>query len=123
MEEAHDLLELKELISRLGLKDDRRQSPRYNVSIAGNYHADQGKTGSAQGRCWLIDVSKEGISVKLSDSCVKAGSILHLELPMGSRTVGVSARVVHVQAEEECCIVGLKATSPSNDIIRQLFSN
>ena len=122
MEEAHDLTELKELIARLGLKDERRQAPRYNVEIAGNYYAEPGKSPGAKGKCWLIDVSKEGISVKLKDNCVKAGTILHLELPMARKTVSVSTRVVYVQPEKGFCTVGLKSTSERDDVIRQLFS-
>lgn len=122
MEEAHDLTELKELIARLGLKDERRQSPRYNVEIVGNYYAEPEKSPGPQGKCWLVDVSKEGLSVKLNDNGVKAGSILHLELPMGGKTVSVATRVVHVEPEKGFCIVGLKSISEKNDIIQQLFS-
>lgn len=122
MEDAHDLTELKELIARLGLKDERRQSPRYNVEIVGNYHAEPEKAPGPQGKCWLVDVSREGLSVKLNDNCVKAGSILHLELPMGGKTVSVATRVVYVEPEKDLCIAGLKSISEKDDIIQQLFS-
>lgn len=122
MEEAHDLLELKELITRLGLKDDRRQSARYNVAIVGKYRVTQGENGGAQGTCWLVDVSREGISVRIPDACFETGTVLDLELPMGSKTIGVSTRVVHVQPDGGQCIAGLRSTREGNDIIRQLFS-
>ena len=54
MEKANDLVTLKGLISRLGLKEDRRQSPRYKVEIMGNYHIDQANQRIYQGRCWLV---------------------------------------------------------------------
>ena len=50
MEVAHDLTELKELISRLGLKEERRQSRRYNIEIAGNYNAEPEKAIGPQGK-------------------------------------------------------------------------
>lgn len=123
MQEAHDLIELKNLISQLGLKEERRQSARYNVDIAGNYHADHGKSAGPSGKCRLVDVSKEGLSVKLSDARVKAGTIIHLELPQGGAKVGIATRVVYVEPEGGDFIVGLQSTSERDDIIRQLFSN
>lgn len=123
MKEAHDLIELKNLISQLGLKDERRQSARYNVDIAGNYHADPKKSAGSSGTCRLVDVSKEGLSVKLSDTSVKSGTILHLELPRGGTKVGIATRVVYVEPGEGDFIVGLQSTSERDDIIQQLFSN
>lgn len=123
MEVARDLKELKRLISQLGLKDERRQSPRYNVEIAGTYTIEAGKPGGPKGTCLLVDVSKEGLSLKLYDKCITAGTILYLELPMSGKTVGVSTRIVHVQPEKDSCFVGLKSTGESDDIIQQLFSS
>ncbi len=123
MEVARDLTELKELISRLGLKDERRQSPRYIVEIAGNYNVEPGKSACPEGKCWLVDVSKEGISIKVNDHSVKVGTILHLEFPMSSRTVSIATKVVHLHSEKDFCTAGLKSTSEKDDIIRQLFSS
>jgi hypothetical protein len=123
MREAHDLIELKKLISQLGLKDERRQSPRYNVEIAGNYQAGTEVSGGTSKKCWLVDVSKEGLSVKISDPEVREGSTLHLELPKGGTQVGIAARVVHVEPVEGYYIVGLKSTNEKGDIIQQLFSS
>lgn len=123
MKEAHDLFELRRLIAQLGLKDERRQSARYNVKIAGHYRAQLEKSAESSGKCWLVDVSKEGLSIKLDDGRMKEGTILYLELPMGGKMVGVSTKVVHVQLENGACTVGLKSTSDSDDIIRQLFSS
>jgi hypothetical protein len=123
MQEAHDLIELKNLISQLGLKDERRQSARYNVDIVGNYHADPGKLSGPSGKCRLVDVSQEGLSVELSEASVRAGTILHLEFPRGDTKVGIATRVVYVELEEGHCIVGLKSASQAGDIIQQLFNS
>jgi hypothetical protein len=123
MQEAHDLIELKNLISQLGLKEERRQAPRYNVEIEGNYHVEPEKSAGPWGKCWLVDVSKEGLSLKISDPEVREGTILHLELPKGGAQVGITARVVHVESEEGYYIVGLKSTCEKGDIIQQLLSN
>jgi len=122
MQEAHDLIELKNLVAQLGLKDERRQSARYNVDIAGNYHAESGKSAGPTGKCRLVDLSKEGLSVKLSDAGVQAGTVLHLELPKGGTKVGIATRVVHVEPAGADYIVGLQSTSERDDIIRQIFS-
>jgi hypothetical protein len=123
MKEAHDLIELKNLISQLGLKDERRQSARYTVDIVGNYHADHEKSAGPSGECRLVDVSKEGLSVQLSAASVRAGAILHLELPQGGSKVDIATRVVYVEAGGGCCIVGLQSTGERDDIIQQLFSS
>lgn len=123
MQEAHDLIELKKLILQLGLNDERRQSPRYNVEIAGNYKAGTESSGGTSKKCWLVDVSKEGLSVKVSEPEVREGTILHLTLPKGTTQMSIAARVVHVEPEEGYYIVGLKSTSEKGNIIQQLLSN
>lgn len=123
MQEAHDLIELKHLIAQLGLKDERRQAPRYNVEIAGYYIAGPEQSAVPWEKCWLVDVSKEGLSVKINDSRVKSGTILHLEFPKGGGKVGIATRVVYVDHEGNDFIVGLTSTRERNDIIQQLFSS
>ena len=123
MEEAHDLIELKELVARLGLKDDRRQSPRYNVEIAGKYSVNQGGIPESYGTCWLVDISKEGLAIKIEDAAFRSGTVLHLHFSMGSKTVDVASRAVHIALQEDGCIVGVQSLNENNDIINQLFSN
>ena len=121
MEEARDLLELKDLITRLGLRDDRRQSPRYTMQIIGNYHMDQASLRIAQGRCWLVDISKEGIAVKIKDAAVKEGMLLHLQFLMDAKIIDVTSKVVHIEEQDDGYLVGVRSLSARDDIISQLL--
>jgi c-di-GMP-binding flagellar brake protein YcgR len=121
MEEARDLLALKDLIARLGLRDDRRQSPRYTMQIIGNYHIDQASLRIAQGRCWLVDISKEGIAVKIKDAAVKEGMLLHLQFLMDAKIIDVTSKVVHIEEQDDGYLVGVRSLSARDDIISQLL--
>jgi c-di-GMP-binding flagellar brake protein YcgR len=120
MEEANDLATLKKLITRLGLKDDRRQSPRYKVEIMGNYHIDQANHRICQGRCWLVDISKGGLAVKINDAAVEEGMILHLQFLMTKKIVDITTRVVHLEKIENGYCVGVESLSELDDIVEQL---
>jgi len=121
MEEARDLLELKDLIARLGLRDDRRQSPRYTMQIIGNYHIDQASLRIAQGRCWLVDISKEGIAVKIKEATVTEGMLLHLQFLMDAKIIDVTSKVVHIEEQDDGYLVGVRSLSARDDIISQLL--
>jgi len=121
MEEERDLLALKDLIARLGLRDDRRQSPRYTMQIIGNYHIDQASLRIAQGRCWLVDISKEGIAVKIKDAAVKEGMLLHLQFLMDAKIIDVTSKVVHIEEQDDGYLVGVRSLSARDDIISQLL--
>jgi len=121
MEEARDLLELKDLIARLGLRDERRQSPRYTLKIIGNYHIDQASLRIAQGRCWLVDISKEGIAVHIKDATVKEGMLLHLQFLMDAQIIDVTSKVVHIEQLDDGYLVGVRSLSERDDIISQLL--
>jgi c-di-GMP-binding flagellar brake protein YcgR len=121
MEEARDLLELKDLIARLGLRDDRRESPRYTMHIIGNYHIDQASLRIAQGRCWLVDISREGIAVKIKDATVKEGMLLHLQFLMDAKIIDVTSKVVHIEEQDDGYLVGVRSLSARDDIISQLL--
>ena len=121
MEKANDLVTLKGLISRLGLKEDRRQSPRYKVEIMGNYHIDQANHRIFQGRCWLVDISKGGLSVRMNETAVQEGMILHLQFLMTKKIVDIISRVVHIKQIEDGCLVGVESLSELDDIVDQLF--
>lgn len=121
MEKADDLVTLKGLISRLGLKEDRRQSPRYKVEIMGNYHIDQANHRIFQGRCWLVDISKGGLSVRMNEAAVQEGMILHLQFLMTKKIVDIISRVVHIKQIEDGCLVGVESLSELDDIVDQLF--
>ena len=121
MEKANDLVTLKDLIARLGLKEDRRQSPRYKVEIMGNYHIDQANHRIFQGRCWLVDISKGGLSVRMNEAAVQEGMILHLQFLMTKKIVDIISRVVHIKQIEDGCLVGVESLSELDDIVDQLF--
>ena len=121
MEEARDLMELKELIARFGLRDERRQSPRYTMQIIGNYHIDQASLRIAQGRCWLVDISREGIAVKIKDATVKEGMLLHLQFLMDAKIIDVTSKVVHMEEQDDGYLVGVRSLSARDDIISQLL--
>lgn len=121
MEEARDLLELKDLISRLGLREDRRDALRYSVNIMGNYHIDQASLRIAQGRCWLVDISKAGIAIKVKDETLKEGMLLHLQFLMDAKIVDVTSKVVHIEQREDGYLVGVRSLSARDDIISELL--
>ena len=121
MDEANDLETLKKLISQMGLKDDRRQSPRYKVEIMGNYHIDQANHRICQGRCWLVDISKGGLAVKMNDADVQEGMILHLQFLMTKKIVDITTRVVHIEKIENGYFVGVESITELDDIVAQLF--
>jgi hypothetical protein len=121
MEKANDLVTLQKLISRLGVKDDKRQSPRYKVEIMGNYHIDQASHRVFQGRCWLVDISKGGLAVRMNETAVEEGMILHLQFLMTKKIVNITSRVVHIKQLENGCLVGVESLSELDDILDQLF--
>ena len=121
MEKANDLVTLKKLVSRLGVNDDRRQSPRYKVEIMGNYHIDQANHRIFQGRCWLVDISKGGLAVKINEEAVQEGMIIHLQFLMTKKIVDITSRVVHIKQIENGCLVGVESLNELDDIVDQLF--
>ncbi len=121
MEKAQNLATLKELINRLGLKEDRRQSPRYRVEIMGNYHIDQATSCISQGRCWLVDISRGGLAIKLKDATVHAGMIIHLQFLMETEIIDITTEVVHLEQTEDGYLVGVKALNEHDDLISRLF--
>ena len=122
MEKANDLTRLKELVSRWGLKEDRRQSPRYKMEIMGNYHIDQASHHIFQGRCWLVDISKGGLAIKMNDTSIQEGMILHLQFLMIKKIVDITSRVVHIEQIENGLLVGVESLSELDDIVSQLLS-
>ena len=105
----------------MGLRDDRRESPRFSMKIIGNYHIDQASLRIAQGRCWLVDISREGIAVKIKDAIVKEGMLLHLQFLMDEKIVDVTSKVVHIEEQEDGYLVGVRSLSERDEIISQLI--
>jgi len=84
MKVARDLLELQELISQLGLTDDKRDSPRYKVSILGNYYIEQGSQNKSLSTCRLGNVSTRGACIEIEEVTFQLGDIVHLQFSIGS---------------------------------------
>ena len=119
MEVAHDIAELKELISQLGLTDDMRDSPRYKVDIRANYSIEPVKEVSVTYGCYLVDVSKSGIAIRTKDLTFKKGALLRIQF---SKELNVIGRVVHIDREADEYLVGLESLSKDIDIVSQLLA-
>lgn len=122
MEEAHDLRELKELISQLGLRDDRHDFQRCKVDILGNFYLEQGSPYGFRDTCQLVDFCRGGVGVKIKNVKFQEGAILHLQFPAGLNMMDVVGKVVHINKEEDGYLVGIQSLSKKADIIKQLFN-
>jgi hypothetical protein len=122
MKVAHELIELKELISQLGLKDGKREFPRYKVDIPGNYYIEQGSLRGFRYTCRLVDVSKGGVSIKIEKVTFHLGEILHLQFSAGLNMTDAVGKVVYIDREDDGYKVGLQSLSEKVDIINQLFN-
>jgi hypothetical protein len=79
MEVVRDLLELQELVSQLGLTDDKRDSPRYKVSIPGNYYVEEEGQLESLYTCRLVDVKSTKLRFSWEIQCIynsQSGRIL-----------------------------------------------
>ena len=119
MEVAHDIAELKDLISQLGLTDDLRGSPRYKVDIRANYSIEPVKEVSVTYVCYLVDVSKSGIAIRINNLTFKEGTLLRLQF---SKELNVIGRVVHIDREEDEFLIGVESLSKDIDIVSQLLA-
>ena len=120
MEVAHDIAELKELIAQLGLADDMRDSPRYQVDIAANYSIGLDEESTVSDVCHLVNVSKRGIAIKIRNVTFPEGTILRLQF---SKTLHVVGRVVHIDREDDGYLVGVESLSKNIDIVSQLLAH
>ena len=119
MEVAHDIAELKDLISQLGLTDDMRDAPRYKVDIRANYSIEPVKEISVTYVCYLVDVSKSGIAIRIKNPTFKEGTLLRLQF---SKELNVIGRVVRIDREGDEYLVGLESLSKDIDIVSQLLA-
>ena len=122
MEVARDLLELEELISQLGLTDDKRDSPRYKVNIPGNYYVDQEGPLGPLYPCRLVDVSTRGACMQIDEVTVKLGDIVLLEFSVESNIRKAVGQVVYIDGKGDGYRVGLRSAMVKDDIVNQLLS-
>ena len=64
MDVARNLDELKECVSVWGVRENRREHPRYQVDIQGNYYVEAKGAIIARDNCTLIDVVGKTIYIK-----------------------------------------------------------
>jgi hypothetical protein len=121
MKVARDLLELKELISQLGLTDDKRDSPRYKVSIPGNYYIEQGSQNKSLSTCRLVNVSTRGACIEIEEVTFQLGDIVHLQFSIGSSITEAVGKVAYIDRKGNACKVGLQSAVENDNILNQLL--
>jgi hypothetical protein len=122
MEVARDLLELQELISELGLTDDKRDSLRYKVSIPGNYYVEEEGQLESLYTCRLVDVSTRGACIEIDEVTVQLGDTVHLQFSVGSNITEAVGEVVYIDGKCDGYRVGLQSTIERDNIVNQLLS-
>ena len=122
MEMARDLLELQELVSQLGLTDDKRDALRYQVSIPGNYYVEEESQQGSLFACRLVDVSTRGACIVIDEVTVQLGDIVHLQFSVGSNITEAVGEVVHIDGKGDGYRVGLQSTIEKDNIVNQLLS-
>jgi hypothetical protein len=118
---ARDLLELQELISQLGLTDDKRTSPRYKVSIPGNYYIEQGSEHNPLSTCRLVNVSTRGACIEIEEVTFQLGDIVHLQFSIGSSVTEAVGKVVYIVRKGNGYKVGLQSIIENENILNQLL--
>ena len=121
MEVARNLDELKECVSVWGLRENRREHPRYKVDIQGNYYVEEKGTIAARDRCTLVDVNSEGVAVKVSNNQFPKGTKLHLQFFAGQNRIDVIGKVVHIKEDGDDYLVGIQSMNRKINIAQQLL--
>ena len=121
MEVVRDLLELQELVSQLGLTDDKRDSLRYKVSIPGNYYVEEESQHGSLYPCRLVDVSTRGACIVIDEVTVQLGDIVHLQFSVGSNITEAVGKVVYIDGKSDGYKVGLQSTIEKDNIVNQLL--
>jgi hypothetical protein len=122
MEVARDLLELQELVSQLGLTDDKRDSLRYKVSIPGNYYVEEDSQHGSLYTCRLVDVSTKGACMVIEEIMVQLGDIVYLQFSVGSNITEAVGKVVYIDGKGDGYRVGIQSTIEEDNIVDQLVS-
>ena len=122
MKVARDLLELQELISHLDLTDDKRDSPRYKVSIPGKYYIEQGSQNKSLSTCRLVNVSTRGACIEIEEVTLQLGDIAHLRFSIGSSITEAVGKVVYIDRKGNGCKVGLRSAIENDNLLNQLLA-
>jgi hypothetical protein len=118
---ARDFNTLKECVSVWGLRENRRESPRYRVDIEGNYRVEQKGLPVISGTCRLVDVNKEGFAVMILNVQFHEGTTLHFQFFPGLKRVDVAGKAVYIDWEDDGCRVGIESITKKIDIAKQLL--
>ena len=122
MEVAHNLEDLKEYVSLWGLRENRREYPRYKVDIPGNYYIERKGSIVVRAVCRLVDVNKEGVAIALDTVPFTRGTRLLLQFFAGHNTVDVVGKAVRIKKEEAGgYLVGIQSINKQLDIAKQLL--
>ena len=121
MEVVRDLLELQELVSQLGLTDDKRDSLRYKVNIPGNYYIEEECQHRSLYTCRLVDVSTRGACIEIEEVPLQLGDIVHLQFSVGSNITEAVGKVVYIDGKGDGYRVGLQSTIEKDNIVNQLL--
>ena len=121
MEVARNLDELKECVSEWGLRENRREHPRYQVDIQGNYYVEEKGTITARDRCTLVDVNSEGVAINVQNNQFAKGTKLHLQFFAGHNRIDVIGKVVHIKADGDNYLVGIQSMNRKANIAQQLL--
>lgn len=121
MKVAHDFNTLKECVSVWGLRENRRESPRYQVDIQGSYFVEQKGLPVIRGHCRLVDVNKEGFAVMILNVQFHEGTKVHFQFFPGLNRVDVVGRAVHIDWEDDGYRVGIQSITKKIEIMKQLL--
>jgi hypothetical protein len=69
--------------------------------------------------CYLVDVSKSGIAIRIKNLTFKEGALLRLQF---SKELNVIGRVVHIDREDDEFLIGVESLSKDIDIVSQLLA-
>jgi hypothetical protein len=122
MEVAHDLQELKELVGQLGLRNNRREHPRYKVDIPGTFSVGEKREVGILDMCRIVDVSRQGLAIKTNFLRLNKGMILRLQFSRDLNAVEVLGKAVHISKEGDEYLIGVESLNKQIDIVNQLFS-
>lgn len=121
MDVARNLDELKECVSVWGVRENRREYPRYQVDIQGNYYVEAQGAIIARDNCTLIDVNREGVAIKIKNNKFTKGTKLHLQFVAGYNRVDVVGNAVYIKPDGDDYLVGIQSTGKKVDIAQQFL--
>jgi len=121
MDVARNLDELKECVSVWGVRENRREHPRYQVDIQGNYYVEAEGAIIARDNCILIDVNREGVAIKIKNNKFTKGTKLHLQFIAGYNRVDVVGKAIYIKPDGDDYLVGIQSTGKKVDIAQQLL--